>query len=93
MKKTLLSLTALLMLAACQQTADTSNASLNACLTAKAYAAVNDGSAFTTDIKTTAKNISTACIKQLALQKAGLSEEALTATTNLLTALKEAKNN
>ena len=93
MKKIIFCITVATALTACQQTADTSNASLNACLTAKAYAAVNDGSAFTSDIKTTAKNISTACIKQLALQKAGLSEEALTATTNLLTALKEAKSN
>lgn len=93
MKKIMLCAAAAIALTACQQTADTSNASLNACLTAKAYAAVNDGSAFTTDLKTSAKNISTACIKQLALQKSGLSEEALTATVNLLTALKEAKSN
>ena len=93
MKKIILCIAAATALTACQQTADTSNTSLNACLTAKAYAAVNDGSAFTADIKTTAKNISATCIKQLALQKAGLNEEALTATTNLLTALQEAKNN
>ena len=92
MKKIILCGALASMLCACQQTADTSNASLNACLTAKAYAAVNDGSAFTTDIKTTAKNISSSCLKELALQKSGLSEEALTATTNLLTALKAAKS-
>lgn len=80
-------------LTACQNTANTSNSQLNACLTTKAYAAINDGSAFTTDVKTTAKTISTACIKQLALEKSGLSEEAVTATANLLTALKNAKNN
>jgi len=91
MKKIILSIAAVTMLSACQQTADTSNTSLNACLTAKAYAAVNDGSAFTTDIKTTAKSISTSCIKELALQKSGLNEEALTATTNLLMALKASK--
>ena len=56
MKKIMLCAAAAIALTACQQTADTSNASLNACLTAKAYAAVNDGSAFTTDLKTSAKN-------------------------------------
>lgn len=91
MKKFLLCLTTAALLTACQQTADTSNTSLNGCLTAKAYAAINDGSAFTNDVKTTATSISTACIQQLALQKAGLDQEAVTATTNLLNALKAAK--
>jgi len=91
MKKIILCIAGFAMLSACQQTANTSNTSLNACLTTKAYATVNDGTAFTTDIKTLAKNISTSCIKELALQKAGVSEEAVTATTNLLLALKAAK--
>lgn len=79
-----------LALAACNSTANTSNASLNTCLTQKAYASLNDGSLMTTDIKTLAKNISTACLKQLALEKSGLSEESVTAATNVLTALKAA---
>jgi len=80
-----------LALAACNGTANTSNASLNTCLTQKAYAALNDGSLFTTEIKTLAQNISTACLQKLALEKAGLSEESVTAATNVLTALKAAK--
>ena len=80
-----------LALAACETTANTSNASLNTCLTQKAYATLNDGTLFTTEIKTLAKNISTACLKQLALEKSGLSEESVTAATNVLTALKAAK--
>ena len=81
-----------LALTACGTTANTSNTSLNTCLTQKAYASLNDGTLFTTEVKTLAKNISTACLKQLALEKAGLSEEAMTAATNVLTALKAAKS-
>ena len=91
MKKTLLIAT-LLMLGACSQTANTSNTALNVCLTTKANAAIQDGSAFTTDLTTLAKKISSACLKQLALEKSGLSEESVTAATNLLAALKEAKS-
>ena len=58
----------------------------------KAYAALNDGSLFTTEIKTLAKNISTACLQQLALEKAGLNQESMTAAVNVLTALKAAKS-
>lgn len=81
-----------LALSACGTTANTSNTSLNACLTQKAYASLNDGSLFTTEIKTLAKNISTACLKQLALEKSGLSQESLTAATQVLTALKNAQS-
>lgn len=80
-----------LALSACGTTANTSNASLNTCLTQKAYATLNDGSLFTTEIKTLAKNISAACLKQLALEKSGLSEESVTAAANVLNALKAAK--
>lgn len=69
----------------------TSNISLNACLTQKATAALNDGSLFTTELKTLAKDISSSCIKQLALQKAGLNEESVTAATNILNALKQSQ--
>ena len=80
-----------LALSACNSTANTSNTTLNTCLTQKAYAALNDGSLFTTEIKTLAKNISTACLQQLALEKAGLNQESMTAAVNVLTALKAAK--
>ena len=80
-----------LALSACNTTANTSNTSLNTCLTQKAYASLNDGSLFTTEVKTLAKNISTACLRQLALEKAGLSEESVTAATSVLSALKAAQ--
>ncbi len=80
-----------LALSACSSTANTSNTSLNTCLTQKAYAALNDGSLMTTEIKTLAKNISTSCLQQLALEKAGLNQESMTAAVNVLTALKAAK--
>ena len=82
-----------LFLAGCAaSTANTSNTALNVCLTQKANAAIQDGSAFTTPVKTLAQNISTTCLRQLALQKAGLSEESVTAATNVLNALKAAQS-
>lgn len=92
MKKILITTTALLLTACAMQEANTSNTALNVCLTQKANAAIQDGTAFTTPVKTLAKDISTACLKQLALEKAGLSEESLTAATNVLAALKAAKS-
>ena len=88
MKKILTLATALLLVGCAAGEANTSNTALNVCLTTKANAAIQDGSAFTTPVKTLAKNISTACLKQLALEKAGLSEESVTAATNVLNALK-----
>ena len=90
MQKILITTTALLLTACAMQEANTSNTALNVCLTQKANAAIQDGTAFTTPIKTLAQNISKACLKQLALEKTGMSEEALTATVNVLTALKAA---
>ena len=89
MKKGMI-LTAMLLLTGCAVgEANTSNTALNVCLTQKANSAIQDGTAFTTPIKTLAQNISSACLKKLALEKAGLSEESLTAATNVLTALKQ----
>ena len=81
----------MLGLCACQTTAKTSNTSLSVCLTNKAYAALSDGSLLTTELKTLASDISTSCLKQLALEKAGLNDESLNAATTLLTALKNSK--
>ena len=92
MQKILITTTALLLTACAMQEANTSNTALNVCLTQKANAAIQDGTAFTTPVKTLAKDISTACLKQLALEKAGLSEESLTAATNVLAALKATKS-
>lgn len=78
-----------LALAACAQTAETSNATLSACLTQKAYNALSDGSLENTQVTALAKKITGQCIQKLALQKAGLDDEAITATTSLLSALKE----
>lgn len=80
-----------LTLAACNNVANSSSTSLNTCLTQKAYGALNDGSLLTTDVKTLASNISTSCLKELALEKAGLSQESVTTATNVLNALKAAK--
>ena len=91
MKKIIFSTTLLLLAGCAAQEANTSNTALNICLTQKANAAIQDGTAFTTPIKTLAQNISSACLKQLALEKTGLSEESLTAAQNVLAALKAAK--
>ena len=90
MKKMIFLTTALLLTGCAGTTANTSNTALNVCLTQKANAAIQDGSAFTTPVKTVAQNISKACLKQLALEKTGISEEALNATVSVLTALKAA---
>lgn len=91
--KNILTLTTALLLAGCAASeANTSNTALNICLTQKANAAIQDGTAFTTPIKTLAQNISKECLKKLALEKAGLSEESVTAAANVLTALKAAKS-
>ena len=92
MKKILIPMAALLLTACAANEANTSNTALNVCLTQKANAAIQDGTAFTTPLKTLAQNISTDCLKKLALDKAGLSEESLTAATNVLAALKAAKS-
>ena len=92
MQKILITTTALLLTACAMQEANTSNTALNVCLTQKANAAIQDGTAFTTPVKTLAKDISTACLKQLALEKAGLSEESLSAATSVLAALKATKS-
>lgn len=83
-----------LALAACAQTAETSNPGLTTCLTQKAYTALSDGTLVNTEVMPLAKKITNQCLQQLALQKAGLDDEAITATTTLLNALKEnAKTN
>ena len=92
MKKRLILTMALLLTGCVANEANTSNTALNVCLTQKANAAIQDGTAFTTPIKTLAQNISTDCLKKLALEKAGLSEESVAAATNVLTALKAMKS-
>ncbi len=92
MKKVLTLATALLLTACAASEANTSNSALNVCLTQKATATIQDGTAFTTPVKTLAQDISSACLKQLALEKTGLSEESVTAAQNVLTALKAMKS-
>ena len=92
MKKILTLTTALLLTGCAASEANTSNTALNVCLTQKANAAIQDGTAFTTPVKTLAQNISKECLKKLALEKTGLSEESVTAAQNVLTALKAAKS-
>ena len=58
MRKVLIVTTALLLAACAASEANTSNTALNVCLTQKANAAIQDGSAFTTPVKTLAQNIS-----------------------------------
>lgn len=76
-----------LCLAACAQTAKTSDASLSACLTQKAYTALSDGTLANSEVMPLAKKIAGQCIQQLAL--AGMDEEAINASSVLLKTLKE----
>ena len=87
--KKLLTISCALALAACTQTAETSNAGLTACLTQKAYNTLSDGSLANSEVLPLAKKIAGQCLQQLALQKAGLDDEAIMATTTLLSTLKE----
>lgn len=87
--KKLIVTTLVLTLIGCTQTATTSNNSLTTCLTQKSYTSLTDGTLASSSISVLAKEIATSCLKSLALEKAGLNEEAVTATTTLLTALKE----
>ncbi len=76
-----------LALAACAQTAETSDASLSSCLTQKAYASLADGTLANSEVVPLAKKIAGQCIQQLAL--AGMDEEAINASVTLLKVLKE----
>ena len=91
--KKLFAVSCALALAACTQTAETSDAGLTTCLTQKAYAALSDGSLANSEVMPLAKKIAGQCIQRLALQKAGLDDEAITATTNLLNVLKQNTTN
>ncbi|MGN0919938.1 MAG: hypothetical protein ACI4OR_04210 [Alphaproteobacteria bacterium] len=92
MKKICVLATSLLLGACAAGGANTSNTALNVCLTQKANAAIQNGRAFVVPVKTLSQEISSACLKQLALEKAGLSGESVTAAQNVLTALKAAKS-
>ena len=85
--KKLLVVSCALALAACAQTAETSNSELSSCLTQKAYSALADGTLANSEVKTLAKKISGQCIQKLAL--AGMDEEAINASITLLKVLKE----
>lgn len=60
---------------------------LRACLMAQAANKIQDNTVFTVGITETAKEITTTCLKNLALQSAGLEEETLTLSQSILTTL------
>ena len=64
----------------------TAKARLTACMTNEATAKFKAGTLAKTDVKTTAKEISTTCVKKLALQSAGLDT---TETTTMATSVIE----
>ena len=65
----------------------TDSARLKACSLDEARTRVSEGTVWGKGIQETADDIASACIKKLALQKAGLDTQATTDATNALTSL------
>lgn len=100
MKKICL-LSALLLLGACenisQYTATTADSTprqkMQACMLNEANNRLYNGTLFVNTVSETAKDITNTCLKKLALQAAGISEESQTAATNVINNLKTLSNN
>lgn len=95
MKKSLL-IGALAVLAACsdlsQYTTVDSNAStktkMKACMISEANSRFQNGTLFVSGVSATADDIVNTCIKKLALQSAGISEESQSTAQNIINNLK-----
>lgn len=95
MKKTFL-IVSLAVLAACsdlsQYTTVDSNASaktrMKACMISEANSRFQAGTLFTSGVSATADDIVNTCIKKLALQSAGISEESQSTAQNIINNLK-----
>ena len=71
---------------------DSAKVKLRACMVQDATAKLKAGTLTTKNIKTNAKNISTACVKKLALESAGLdAKETETMATTILNEVLKAK--
>lgn len=94
-KKASVILVACGLMAGCAELGSTSgnssNVTLKACISTEALSAVTNGSAFTNGVTATAKAVSSACLKKLALQNAGVDQESMDLATTALNALMSKK--
>ncbi len=89
-------LAVLLALSACenisQYTTTTADATprqkMQACMLNEANTRLYNGTLFVNTVSETSKDITNTCLKKLALQAAGISEESQTAATNIINNLK-----
>lgn len=105
MKVTILAATALLTLSACtadqmaswipesDKTPMTTQAKLKACALDEARTKVQNGTVLSQGINATANEISSTCVKKLALQSAGLDTQATQDATNALQTLMGSASN
>lgn len=86
-------LLSLLVLTACSQTSQTdtnttTQTKMKACLISEANTRFQAGTLFTQSIRTTADDMVNTCLKKLALQAAGISEETQSTATSIIENLK-----
>ncbi len=95
-KNTLFLLGACLFVSACATSGtDTANLTtmgkLRICLTEQATQSLTDGSLYTNGVSSTAKTISNACIKSLAMEHLGIDTQTTQMATTILSAMKATK--
>lgn len=94
-------LAAVLLLGACENMAQYTTASadasprqkMQACMLNEANTRLYNGTLFVNTVSETSKDITNTCLKKLALQAAGISEESQTAAVNIINNLKTLSNN
>ena len=95
MKKSIL-LGSLMLLAACSEfsglaggnAGDSTQAQMKTCLLAEANTRYQAGTLFTNSIKETASDMVTTCMKKLALQSVGISEQSQSTAESIISNLK-----
>ena len=100
MKKVYL-LAAALLLSACENISQYTTVSadatprqkMQACMLNEANRRLYNGTLFVNTVSETSKDITNTCLKKLALQAAGISEESQTAAENIINNLKTLSNN
>ena len=94
-------LAAVLLLGACENMSQYTTASadasprqkMQACMLNEANTRLYNGTLFENTVSETSKDITNTCLKKLALQAAGISEESQTAAVNIINNLKTLSNN
>lgn len=66
---------------------------MQACMISEANSRLQSGTLFANTVRATAEDITNTCLKKLALQAAGISEESQSAAENIINNLRALKNN